>query len=395
LRRIEEMDVSLNSKPKLDKKNLFKVIALLLILIISISFMVVSKEKFLAVDGFLAVVKNRIFNAGFKNVSSIQFEPGGHPVIEPFRAGLISAKSDGLKMYNIHGQEEWNEQSQFSNPIVKTDGNYMIIADGKGKSIHVYHNKKQIWTQTLQTQKGEILSASINENGYAGIIYRDSSYKSVVKVFNTKGFEILDRYYSNNYALNIKVSPDDKMVAIGEIDTSGMKTSSGIRFIPVGSKEDAGLFEADSVLLNMEFMGKKLIAVLDRKILSINRDGTNNVICEFGKDKITSVGISRDGFIVRARKVSGFLSSATKIEIINDKGEVVGSSDIKEKVANLTARGGVIALNTGNNVIFLNASGKQINQFKPKKDIKEVKLFKNGSYAAIVYIDSVEIVNIF
>ena len=395
MRRIEEMDVNLNSKLNVDKKSIFKVIVLLLILIISISFLVISKEKFLVVDGFLAMVKNRIFNAGFKNVNSIQFEAGVRPALEAFGAGLISVKSDGLKMYNIQGKEEWNEQSQYSNPIVKTDGNYLIIADSKGKSIYVYKNKKQIWHYTLQATGVEILSVSINEHGYVGVIYKDSSYKSVVKVFDKNGSEILVRYYSNNHALNVKISPDDKMVAIGEMDTSGMKTSAGIRFIPVGSKEDAGAFEEDSILLNMEFIGKNLIVILDSKIIRINRDGTKNVLCEFGKDKIISAGISRHGFIAKVFKVSGFLSSSSKIEIINHKGEVVGSADIKEKVINLDAGGGVVALNSGSNVIFLNASGKQINQFKPKKEVKEIKLFKNGSYAAVIYMDSVEIVNIF
>ncbi len=394
MQEIKEMELGSNSKlnPYKHSNNLVKLVILIVILAVCISLLVLLNQKDSSIHSFIAGVKNRILDASSISISSIQFEPGMYPVFTPYADGLVCAKADGFKIYNIHGQEEWSESQVLSNPLVKADGRYMAIADIGGKNVYAYRNKNKIWTKSVD---GEILNASINEKGYVVLVFKDSSRKSIVKVFDNNGTEILVRYYSNNYAIDAKVSPDCRIIAVGEVNASGFKTTCGVRFIPIGSKEDSGVFEEDSIIGSMDFMDKNLVIALNNKLLSISQDGTKTVLSDFGKSKVTNIDINRGKFIVKVQKANGFLNWSSNIDIINKNGKTIGSFELKDKVINIDARGDIISVNAGDKVVFLNSSGKQISQFSPKKDVKEVKLLRDGSAAGIVYVDSIEIVNIY
>ena len=384
------LERDLGTKPQSNTRIFFKLLALGLLLTISVVLSVYAKNRDLDIKDLITMAKNKIFNTYSESIGTIKFDSSINTVFEPFDMGILCAMPEGIKMYNIQGQEEWRNSINFANPLLRVEGRYMA-ADKGGTSFYTFHNKNQMWNKTLN---GKILAASINKRGYVGVIYKDSSYKNVVKVYNNNGEELLTRYYSNNYAVSVRISPDNKMIAIGEVDTAGLKTSAGVRFIPIGSKDDSGWFEEDSILTGMEFFNKGLVVVLNNKVYAIAQDLSKNLINDFGKAKVTNVEISKDKFLVKVHKTGEFLKAASIVEILNNQGKTMGTFEAGFDIVNIAVNSDKIAVNGGNKVVFISSSGKQIAEFKPKKDVKEIKLLKDGKHAVIIYVDSLDIVNI-
>jgi hypothetical protein len=396
LKEVQEIEtnpeIDIGTKPQSNTGIFFRLLALGLLLAISVGFLVYAKNKDLDGNDLITMANNKIFNSYSKSVGTIKFDSSIKTVFEPFDMGIICAKPEGMIMYNIQGQEEWKNSINLSNPLIMVEGRYMIAADKGGENFYAFHNKNQMWNKTLE---GKILAASTNNRGYIGVIYKDNSYKNVVKVYNNKGEEILTRYYSNNYAVSVRIAPDNKTIAIGEVDLSGLRTSAGVLFIPIGSKDDSGWFEQDSILTGMEFFNKELLVSLNNKVYAIGEDLSKKLINNFGKAKVTNMEISKDKFIVKVQKTGDFLKAASIVEILNNQGKSIGTFEARFDIVNIAVNGDKIAVNGGNKVVFIGPSGKQISEFKPKKDVKEIKLLKDGTHAAIIYSDSLDIVNIY
>lgn len=391
---MEEKDLYFNSKSSsksFNLENFLKFVGLIVLFIVAIGLLLVSKDGEFTFRDLLTILKNKVINTS-STANFIQFDLETFPVVVAYSSKLVSVNNKGIKVYNEKGEEEWGDSRiTLTSPLVEACGNYMVVVDKKGGNIYVFRGKTQKWYAIVQ---GEILDVSINEKGYVGIIYKDNNYKTIVKIFDNKGSEVLVRYYANNYALDVKISPDNRFVAVGEIDVSDVKTSSGVRFIPFDSKEDTIWMEEDSVISAMEFIGKDLIVAFDKKLVSFGPNGSKKLLYNFRKEKVVNINIDKSGFIVKIQKNFGFVDFSNKIEIINEHGKIVGNFGIKDNIINVDTNKNVIAINLGSKVIFINSSGKEIGQFSPKKDVREIKLFRNGLYAGIIYIDGIDIVNV-
>ena len=391
MREIQEVKASTNSRFKSNSRNIFKLAFLIAVLIICIVLLIAYKKEESSFSNLVTSIKERVLHSTSTSIGSIKFEPGSYPVFMTFESGVVCARNDGIKIYNIKGQEEWSDPKAFTSPFIQVSEKYMVVADKKGKKIYLYQNRNELWNEIID---GEIQTVSVNNKGYVGIIYKDVSYKSVVKVFDNKGSEVLVRYYSNNYALDVKISPNNNAIGIGELDLSRLRTSSLIRLIPAGSKDGLESFEEDSILECMEFINGKLVAVLNNKLLSIKQDGSKNLLKDFGKDKVTNVCLNGETFIVKVQKSTGLLNLSSNLEVINEQGKSIGTFNAGFNVINIDIKKNIIAINGGGKVVFINSAGRKISQFNPQKAVKEIKLFSDGAHAVIAYVDGIDIVSI-
>lgn len=384
--------MDINPGPKANPKNTNKFMLLAGLLIVCLILLVLMKNEGVTAGNIFAVVKSRVFNSASERLSSVQFEPGTHPGFVAYGNGLVCAKEDGIKIYNIQGQEEWSDQMVLTNPLVKADGNYMVAVDLGGKNVYAYHNKSEIWNKTVE---GEILTVSVDNKGYVGVVCKDKSLKNTVRIFNRNGMEVLNRYCFNNYVVDVKVQPDLGLIAIGEVDASSLNVSSGVRLISFDGKNEKGYFEEDSIFQCMEFVDKDLEVGFDKKVINIKPGGEKTLINDFGGQKVTKLRLGDKKLIIKAAETSGFLNSSSRIEIMNKTGKTIGDFETKKSIANMDARGDIIAANTGDKVLFINTSGKQMGEFVPRKDVKEVKILNDGLHAAVIYIDSLDVINIY
>jgi len=337
-------------------------------------------------------IKKKLMNTNSTSISSIQIEPSGKAVYLPYKSGMVCVNANGIKYYSLQGKEEWRDERSLGNPLVRTTDKYLIVGDSISKVIYLFNGKNLLWEKNID---GEIVSISVNEKGFSGVIYKGSNTKLVVEVFDVRGAKRMSRYYSSNYAVDLQISPDNKYVAIGEMDVNGLKVSAGVGIIPIGTEQYSSFFEEGSVFANLNYIGKNLILVLDDKVLNVKSDGSKILIKELPKGQVTSVDTGSGKYVILIEKTNKFLSAANSLKILNTSGKQIGSYEISGMAVNIDSYRDIVVVNSGDKVIFLNSSGGEISRFNPKKEVREVELFYDGNHAAVMYSDRIDIINVY
>lgn len=62
---------------------------------------------------------------------------------------------------------------------------------------------------------------SINKNGYVAVTVVDTSYKTVIEMYDNQGNRLFKTFLSSTRVISTTISNDNKYLAIAEIDTSG------------------------------------------------------------------------------------------------------------------------------------------------------------------------------
>ncbi|MGE5328844.1 MAG: DUF5711 family protein [Deltaproteobacteria bacterium] len=339
------------------------------------------------------LIKKRVMNTSAVSISSIQIDPDGKSVYLPYKSGIVCVNANGIKYYNLKGKEEWRDERSLGNPLVKATEKYLIVGDAVSKMLYLFNGKNLLWEKSID---GEIASISVNEKGFSGVIYKGSKTKLIVEVFDARGIKRMSRYYSSNYAVDLQISQDNKYAAIGEMDVNGLKVSTGVGVIPIGTELYSSFFEEGSVFANLNYIGKDLILVLDDKIVNVKLpDCSKTIIKELEKGQVTSLDTGSGKYIVLIEKTNKFLSMANSLKILNPGGKQIGAYEMPGRVVNVDSDREIIAVNSGDKIIFLNSSGAEISRFNPKKEVQEVKLCYDSSHAAVMYPDRVDIINVY
>ena len=178
-----------------------------------------------------------------ENTAQIDLENENNSYIYAYDNYVIVLNSNILRAYNSNGKEEFNTNITITNPIFDTNQKYLAIAEKNGKKIYVLSGKNIIWQKDIE---GEITRVNINKNGYVSVVVSQSTYKTVVITFNSKGNELFKSYLSDYYAIDTTISNDNKYLAIAAINSNGTQIKSLIRIYSIekieNGKEDSIIY---------------------------------------------------------------------------------------------------------------------------------------------------------
>ncbi len=104
------------------------------------------------------------------------------------------------------------------------------MAEEKGQKIYLIENKEIKWEQNIE---GNISQITVNKNGYVAATIVDTSYKTVVSVYNNQGNHLFNTYLSSTRIVATSISDDNKYLALAEVDTSGTLLQSNIKIISI------------------------------------------------------------------------------------------------------------------------------------------------------------------
>ncbi len=152
---------------------------------------------------------------------------------------LLVCSSTELQIYQRNGDTALTQSVNMQKPVIQTSGKYAVVYDAGGTELYlIYRNEIQ---QTLTAKEGqEILSASVNSNGYITVVQKATGYKASTTVYDSSLKALVTENISSSFTMNSVLSPDNKtlaMVSIGE-DASGF--NSVIVFYDVSDGQEKG-----------------------------------------------------------------------------------------------------------------------------------------------------------
>ena len=321
-----------------------------------------------------------------------------HYAIDGNDTNLIIVGNNYVHGYSSSGKENFDINVSLKDAITSTDGDYCIIGEKNASKVYMINSNAKIWEIDIQ---GTLLDVSVNKNGYAAIVYKQVGYKSLIKVIKPDGNELFTTYLASNYAIDVEVSNDNKILAIAEINAEGVNVESIIELVNMSDLENKNSkkikLNENTLVTNIEYNSKnKLIVQTDKNLLFLE-NGEFQSFCEEFDDttKIASIE-SADNPIVIKKIENGLFDTSYVLQIYEYKnsGIVCGEYQMEKVPSVIDVNDGKIAMLLEKEVIVVNSAGKLIKKSDVLGNIKSIVIFNNGNALAVIHRDKIEFMKI-
>ena len=309
--------------------------------------------------------------------------------------GILNEKN--LKIYNSAGENITDISVNINTAIFSTNDRYLAIAEKNGQELCVISDKTYLWTQKVD---GEIQQICVNKNGYVILVTTDTTYKSIITVYDNSGKQLMRNFLSSSRVTDVSISDDNKYLAYSEIDTSGTLIKSSVKIISI---EKAQSNSAESTIYTKE-------AETSKMILKIQYQENGGLVCVYDD----SINIVKDGYeqelikkedeatfvsgnlgnsiaYIKEEQRSAFNSSST-LNIVNTSSKQTYKYNFGEIAKEMYTTGNVIGINIGTEIYFVKTNGMLIKKYTSNQEITNVMITNN--IAIIIYKDRIEVINL-
>lgn len=384
---------------KLNKKKVLITISIITIIII----MIIIASIYITNTEFRNFIDTNVFNKNIteNNATVIQIEKEKNPYFYAYDKYIVKLEENTLTRITSSGKEDEKIKVEISNPIFKSNGKNIVIAEKNKHRIYYIFDKQIVWQKKLD---GNISRVSINRNGYVSVILTGTTYKSVIVVFDREGKELFRMFLANNTAIDSTISEDNKYMSFAEINTSGTIIKSYIKTISIEKaiqKPDESIIythegENDAIVINIKYQDKNTLVVLyNDKIDTIKNDKINTITrIDNKEEKVSFSNIELNNCVYRdLEKTAAFFNSSSTIEMINTITNKKNIYLIDAIAKNIYSNENVIAVNLGTEVHFINTNnGWLIKKYNSKKEIKNIVI--SDKVAGIIYHDKIELIDL-
>ena len=382
-----------------EKSSLKTIVITVIIVVILIFFLVVGIIYYNNIEMREWIDKN-IFKKEVMqdNVSMIEVKESEASNIYAFNRYIGVLNKNKFAIYGSTGNEEKTLEVEVSNPIFDSSNRFLVMAEKKGKKIYLLADKEITWEAEVE---GNISQVHVNKNGYVAVVITDTSYKTVISMYNPEGKELFKTFLSSTRTADVSISNDNKHLAIAEVDTSGTMIQSNIKIFsidkagsdPTNSLENTYQSEKDSLITNIKYQDKNKLICMYTDSIRIIENNEDKLLMDSQNKKMIFQSIElTDHTMEIEEKSSGLFTADSVVEIMSTE-----NKDTKEYTVNAVTKdvytcGNIIALNLGTEIEFINTDGWLVKRYIAKQEITNVVVSDN--IAGIIYRDRIEIINL-
>ena len=309
---------------------------------------------------------------------------------------IVILQNNELTIYNTSGKEETTINVSINNPIFSSSGRYLLIGDKGSQNLYLIYNTSLQWQKTME---GNISNITVNKNGAVGVVLTGTTYKSVIVMYGITGDEEFKTYLSSTIATNLAISDNNQYLSFAESNTSGTIITSVVKTISIEKAKTAPSEaivytynpENNRLIISIQYDDNNLICQYDNSVYRLS-EGNSEKIVEID-DKTLFLDIEMANYICKIQENStGILSSEYEAKIINSRNSSESTYLLEQMPKDLYCSDSIVAVNLGNEVVFLNHNAWLIKHFSSRQSYRNIVL--GDSIAGIIYRDRVEIISL-
>jgi len=289
---------------------------------------------------------------------------GSDSAFAPFKGGLAVCSTENVKVFDEKGNLFSNISSAKSKPVVISSPKHILSYDLNGKVLTVSNSFATLFEKSFTNN---IYSADISQNGGFCVVTSEEGYKAKVTVFGNNYKEKYSVYSSEKYVIDAALSPDGKILALACVFPEGVVLNSVIDFYKIGEKSAFSQISLEcGTVFDIHYKDNgSLLALGDKGATYINKKASSKAEISFEGRYLTSYEHSLENTVcILSQDMS---RNANHVLIINDKGKVSLNCDTEYKIIDAAVCQNVIAIYTGDRLIFIDESGND--KIKIKKTI--------------------------
>ena len=331
-------------------------------------------------------------------VATIELKEEDNSNIYAFNKYIGILSKSKFTIYGNTGDTEKELDVQISNPIFSSANRFLTIAETKGQKLYLITDKDISWEANVE---GNISQVQVNKNGYVAVVIVDTSYKTVIAMYNPQGKEMFKTYLSSTRTADVSISNDNKYLAIAEVDTSGTMIQSNIKLIsiekassdPTNSVENTYKGESGKLIVNIKYQDKDKLVCMYTDSIHVIENGEDTVLWGNSNKKVIFEAIELNNHVTAIEeKSSGLFTADSLVSIINLENKNTKEYTVTSVTKEIYTYGDIIALNLGTEIEFINTEGWLVKRYIANQEITNVVVSSN--MAGIIYRDKIEIINL-
>lgn len=321
------------------------------------------------------------------NNKVITFDNANETEFVSYRNGVICAKMNYMAFIDETGQIAWETDTAIVEPILKTAGNYILLAEKGRNKICLYAERRLLYDID---DDDCIMTANVSKEGDVVVVTSKSSYKGGISVYNKSGERIYSWASGSDTVICADISASSRRVAVSLLNTENTVKSKILLFDVNKTESYASIDVEDTVIFDMDFTGNILNAFGDNRMVGIAENGKVVYDNAFEDDvQLTHSAMDNNG-----NKLMSFddgnvpmLNMYTKKGSLKETVTLTGVADF------IDINGNDILYNIGRDIYFGKINSKDIAKYTATMDVKKLLIITDNTFA-VVYFNSVEVVTV-
>ena len=333
-----------------------------------------------------------------ENTKLIELDGDENTQVYAYDKYICIFRKKSLEFYNKVGTQVDKIELDINRAVFTSAGRYMAIAEENGQKFYLICGKEKLFESSIE---GNITQINVSRNGLVSIVISNTTYKSVVGVYDKTGNEIFRTNLVTSRVADISISQDSKYLAIAEVDLSGIIIQSSIQVISIElaktNPKEAMLYKyeapKDKLIMNIEYQEKdKLICMYNDSIECLEEQKSTEIV-KLDNRKLAFMTISLSNRIALLEEVAtGDYTADTNVNIINPitlKSREYIANDVAKSIKTSENK---IAINFGTELHIIDTNGILLKKYISDTEINDIVMTDN--LIGVIYRDKIQIINL-
>ena len=376
------------------KKTKAKKITIIVLVLVIVAFLITTITLYFANLQVRTWMDEKVFRKTINDAKlpTIEIEDEKNSTIVAYGNNIAKYSNNVLTIYDTSANKKAEININVEKPEIVSNGNYMLIADQGQSDAYLIYRESLQWKKELD---GKISKIALNKNGAVAIALSETSYKTIIEMYDITGEEEFKTYLSTTIASDLAISDNGRYLSFIEVDTSGATLKSKVQTISVekaraneeNSMKVALDEQVNTLLIKLQYKNDDLIILADNGVYTYDNNESKKVLDK--SDDTTFSDNNLIGYVCFIKETK----DGNELDIVNPWNiEKPVVYKLKDSAKSICTSRNVIAINVGNEIDFIDRSGILIKKYTSLKNVKDVIVGDN--IAGIVYKDRVEIVDL-
>lgn len=312
-----------------------------------------------------------------------------------YKNSIIKLTSEKIIALNYDGSILWTINVNLKNPISRTNGKELMIADAGAKIVYVIKDRH---IKNTITTDDEIIWADINNQGDIVVVQKARGYSCRVVLYDRLGIEVYRRNVADDIFISAKLSDDNKTLFLAGINTKNHELMPALDVLDkygerINNHGNIELKPSQAVFVAGILKNNSAVIAGERQIICINTKAEKIWSQDFERIYSCYAGNNFAAVATSGNEIEQLGDNNSKIKVFNLNGKELVSFVINEKIKNISIISDIILLASDNKLWLYDLNGKKIGGYVCAYDIKKIELL-NNSQAVLITNADVRIINL-
>ncbi len=289
---------------------------------------------------------------------------------------LVTVAANQIRVLDERSRVLYQTGVRFLHPDLVSGGGVAVAYDIGGTTMYVVDSKGLRWQKEAE---GELITVSVNPNGYVTAAYNKNGAKAAVTVWDSEGNEKFTFNSSQRFVMTAALGRDDRTLAAVTMGQEDGKFQSFLVLYHINSEKEVATTPIDGgVTYALETMQKTFCAVTEQGLYMLDTSGTVKTSYSYGGQFLRRCVMGDGGWatlLLSRYKSGGYASLIT----VDDEGNELGGCDVDGEVLDISSAGRYVAVLFSDRLIIYDKYLTEVATLPDVSEARAVLMRSDGS----------------